>query len=84
MSLLGIFGRNPLPREAPGKNEQVVVQRVLSRVLALTGHTIDDVVNSPIIKRKILGFYKLHNWVQRESEISDLERQWNNLPQARR
>jgi hypothetical protein len=83
MSTLGIFGRAPLPLDPPERNEQVVVQKVLHHVLAFTGHSIDDVVNDPIVKRKVLGFYKLHNWVSRESEISSLERQWNTVPRTR-
>ena len=77
MSILGYFGvRNSMPAPPQQGHEIIVVQKKLNRVLAATGHTIDDVVNSPVIKRKILGFYKLHNWVERQSEISDLNRQW--------
>jgi hypothetical protein len=31
----------------------------------------------PIARRKVAGYFKLHKWVERESEISELERQWN-------
>jgi hypothetical protein len=48
-------------------------------VLAFTGHTIDDVVNDPLAKQKVLGYYKLHRWVERGVEIGALERQWNRL-----
>ena len=41
--------------------------------------SIDDIVNNPIVKNEILGYYKLHLWVARESEISDMERAWNPL-----
>ena len=57
----------------------VQLQNALRRVLSFTGHTIDDVVNDPIAKAKVLGFYKLGRWVERENEVSDLERQWNAL-----
>jgi len=30
-------------------------------------------------KRQVLGYFKLHKWVERESEIGDLERQWNRV-----
>jgi hypothetical protein len=74
------FGRRNVPPPAEGRTEVVQPQRVLARVLAFTGHTIDDVVNDPIVKHKVAGYSKLHNWIDRESEISDLERQWNVTP----
>lgn len=58
-------------------SELVMIQRPLQRVMAFTGHTIDDVINSPIARREVLGYYKLYRWVQRNCEIGELERQWN-------
>ncbi|HXE53535.1 MAG TPA: hypothetical protein VN541_10990 [Tepidisphaeraceae bacterium] len=57
----------------------VLKERALHRVLRFTGHTIDDVVNNPIVKNKIFGYYKLHRLVDRRCEIVDLERQWNSV-----
>jgi hypothetical protein len=82
MSLTNLFNfgrRHPAPPPAGGRTEIVQIQNSLRRVLAFTGHTIDDVVNDPVAKMKVLGFYKLHRWVERENETSDLERQWNPL-----
>ena len=59
------------------RTEHVMIQRPLQRVLAFTRRSIDDVVNDPIAKREVLGYYKLYRQVQREGEVSDLERQWN-------
>lgn len=75
------FLPNSVPRRfgQPPPIEQVQLQRPLARVLAFTRRSIDDVVNCPIAKREVLGYYKLHRWVQRESDIGDLERQWNPL-----
>jgi hypothetical protein len=63
----------------PPALEMVMVRKPLDRVLAFTGRTIDDVVNCPVAKRDVIGYYKLHRWVERQSEIVDLERQWNHL-----
>jgi len=52
-------------------------------VLAFTRRSIDDVVNCPIVKNEVLGYYKLHNWVQRGCEATDLDRWWNG-PTGRR
>ena len=78
LNFLG-FGRPRLSGQAAAATEHVVIRRPLHRVLAFTGRSIDDVVNSPIVKNQVLGYYKLHKWVERESEISDLEKAWNPL-----
>jgi hypothetical protein len=78
MRSLGIGSRRAAQFEEP-KISYVLLQRPLHRVLNFTGHTIDDVVNNPVVKRKVFGFYKLHNFVHRRCEIVDLERQWNSL-----
>jgi hypothetical protein len=57
----------------------ILRQRALHRVLNFTGRTIDDVVNNPIVKNEVLGYYKLHKFIDRRSEIRDLERQWNSI-----
>ena len=59
----------------------VMIKHPLRRVLCFTGHTIDDVVNDPIVKNKVRGYFKLHKLVERRCEIVDLERQWNPLGQ---
>ncbi len=59
--------------------ESVVVQRPLSRIFAFTGLSIDQVVNDPIAKNMVLGYYKLQRNICRGCEIVDLERQWNRM-----
>lgn len=81
MSHHSLFGfRMDLPAKPDGDSHQlVVIQRPLRRVLAFTGRTIDDVINDPVAKFQVQGYYKLHCWIQRQSEISELERQWNSV-----
>ena len=57
--------------------EQMMPARPLHRVLAFTRRSIDDVVNDPIAKREVFGYYKVHKLVERRGEILELERQWN-------
>jgi len=57
--------------------EHVIVQRPLDRILSFTGYSIDDVVNNPIAKHALIGYYKLSRQIHRRSECIDLERQWN-------
>ena len=59
--------------------EHLLVRRPLDRILSFTGRSIDDVVNDPLVKREIAGYYKLSRSVDRASETHDLERQWNPL-----
>jgi len=68
--------RKHLPPPPGGRTEIVQTQRALRRILSFTGKSIDDVVNDPIAKRLVLGYYKLDVWVDREIEVGDLERQW--------
>lgn len=67
---------SPIPE---ARTQYMQQQRALQRVLSFTGHTIHDVINDPIARHKVAGYYKLHKWVERESEIGELERQWNAL-----
>jgi hypothetical protein len=62
-----------------GRTEFLLVQRPLQRILAFTRRSIDDVVNDPIAKNEVLGYYKLHKQVRRAMETRELERQWNSV-----
>ncbi|MBC8105924.1 MAG: hypothetical protein H7Z14_04990 [Anaerolineae bacterium] len=61
------------------KIEHVIVQRPLQRVLAFTRRTIDDVINDPIARNEVRGYFKLYKLVQRGSEVVELEKQWNSI-----
>lgn len=65
--------------DAEPKVSYVMRERALRRVLNFTGRTIDDVVNNPIVKNEVLGYYKLHKFIHRRTEIRELERQWNTV-----
>ncbi len=69
------WGRLPL-RQGQG-SEHVMLRHPLHRVLAFTRRSIHDVVNDPIVKNEVLGYYKLHKQIQRSGEITELERWWN-------
>lgn len=69
-----------LPQRSSAATEHVLRrQDAFHRVLGFTGKTIDDVVNCPIDRREVLGYFKLHRWVERRYEVVELERQWNPL-----
>jgi len=77
LRLLGIGPANDGWRDSgEARTEYVLIQRTLDRIFAFCGLTIDDVVNSPIAKRQVLGYFKLHREVDRTCEVIDLERQW--------
>jgi hypothetical protein len=81
MSLADVFGfrRPQLPQSEGPRTEYLLTQHPLRRVLAFTRRSIDDVVNDPIAKNEVLGYYKLHRQIERRSEVVDLEKQWNAL-----
>jgi hypothetical protein len=81
MSEIGNLGlaRGHLDRQEASAIEYVIVQRALDRILAFTGRTIDDVINDPIARRQVAGYYRLYRQVQRGCETVDLERWWNGL-----
>jgi hypothetical protein len=79
MSLLSGLGI-PSPRRSrldADRTEHVMIQRPLQRVLAFRGRSIDDVVNSRLVKNEIYGYWSLYKQVERTCEVVDLERQWN-------
>ncbi len=61
--------------------EHVMLRRPLQRLLAFRGRSIDDVVNNPIVKNEVLGYWKVLRQIDRRAEIVELERQWNQLGQ---
>lgn len=75
---LGI-GHHFSPARGPANAEQVVPQHALRRVLAFRRCSIDDIVNDPMVKREILGYFKLQNQITRVCETVELERQWNSV-----
>ena len=73
------LSRGFVSADATPRIEHVIVQRPLDRILAFTGRSIDDVVNDPLAKRHVFGYYKLHRWMDRKAEIAEMERAWNPL-----
>ena len=76
-SLLGFGFRRLRPLAEGDRTEHVQIQQPLRRVLAFTGRSIDDVVNSPVAKNEVHTYYKIYRSVQRGCEVVDLERWWN-------
>ena len=61
----------------PAPLVQYASLHALRRILAFTGRSIDDVVNDPIARNQVHGYYKLHRQIERAGEVRDLETQWN-------
>jgi hypothetical protein len=76
---LGLGVRRLAPADAAARTEFLLIQRPLRRILAFTRRSIDDVVNDPIVKREVLGYYKLHKQIACSVEVRELERQWNSV-----
>ena len=80
INALGV-GRRRQFLEHDTRTEHVIVQRPLQRLLAFRRRSIDDVVNSPIVKNEVLGYWKVFKQIERRSEELELEHQWNRLGQ---
>ncbi len=76
INALGIFSPR-IHRDHEQAVEHVMVRRPLQRVLAFSRQSIDDVVNNPLSKNLVRGYYKLYKQIARSSEITELESQWN-------
>lgn len=57
------------------------VQRAdsLRRLLAFAGKSIDDVVNCPFARRRVITYFRIGRQMTRLLEVDALERQWNPL-----
>jgi hypothetical protein len=76
-------GQSPLAvRPLDQATVERVVERRLNRILAFCRLTIHDVVNNPIARNQVLGYYKLSKMIDRRTEIVELERQWNPMGAA--
>jgi len=71
------FSRPRVNLANPDRTEYVMIQRPLRQLLSFTRRSIDDVVNCPVAKREILGYYKLQKQIDRTCETVDLERWWS-------
>ena len=80
LSSLGLGARRHVRDSHPG-TEFVMIQRPLQRLLAFRGRNIHDVVNDPIVKNEVLGYWKVFKQIERGSERLELETQWNSLGQ---
>jgi len=67
----------------PAPIEHRIIRSRLNRILAFTGLSIDDVVNSRIAKNHVRGYFKLSRFIERRDEIVELEKQWNPTGRSR-
>ncbi len=54
-------------------------QSPLRGIFAFIGRSIDDVINDPIARQEVRGYFKLHKQIERSCQVTELERQWNSL-----
>ncbi|MFI5378173.1 MAG: hypothetical protein ACHRHE_02600 [Tepidisphaerales bacterium] len=58
-------------------SQEVLVQRPLLRIMAFLRISIDQVCNDPIAASKVACYYRLQKELDRQTELSELERQWS-------
>lgn len=79
-SSIGLGGQVPGVGKPGNHLVEIVTQRPLQKLLAFRHRSIDDVVNSPLVKNEIRAYWKMHKQIYRQIEIGELERQWNAIP----
>jgi hypothetical protein len=72
-------GGNALGPTDAQRTEHVMIERPLQRILSFCRRSIDDVVNSPLAKNEVLGYWKVYRQIRRGEEVISLEKQWNPL-----
>ena len=50
------------------RGEMFTEGQIISRILDFTGYTIDDVINDPIARNAVRGYYGLYRFVERRCE----------------
>ncbi len=75
---LGIYGSRRAAHE-PAPQHLLVLERPLQKLLEFTHRSIDDVVNCPLAKREVLGYYKLQQQIRRNDEAYQLDKWWGGV-----
>ena len=78
-----LSGPSALSSAIPAPSEHRIIRSRLSRILAFTGLSIDDVVNSRIAKNHVRNYFRLSRSIERREEVAELERQWNPTGRSR-
>ena len=77
-ALTGGVDPSGLPYAGP-RSVYLHTQRPLQRLLEFRRRSIDDVVNSQLVKNELATYWKLQKQIRRGVEIAELERQWNEV-----
>ena len=67
-------GAAKAPGSAQSVHEYQTARLALHRVMEFTGISIDDVINDPIARNHVLGYYRLCLFVERRCDEIGLER----------
>ena len=67
LSLFGGTGGRAI-HGTTGTYEQRISQFILNQVLEYTGHTIHDVINDPLVRYEVTGYYRLYRQLTRRGD----------------
>ena len=71
------FGIPSLPVRSGSNVQRLLVQQPLDRILNFLNRDIHDVINDPIVRGQVYGYFKLDKQIRRLSEVVEMERAWN-------
>jgi hypothetical protein len=78
MSAFGSLGFDfpALPESGHFHSAMFSESQIIGRILEFTGYTINDVINDPIARNAVRGYYGLYRFVERRCEEMD---QWEKV-----
>ena len=59
------------------RTEDVLVQSQLMRIMAFLNISIHQICNDPIARDKVACYYRLQKNIDRQMELTELEKQWS-------
>lgn len=70
MSIIGSLGLDSPQRPSVGERPMAMFSeaQVLGRIFEFTGYTINDVINDPLARNAVRGYYELYRFVERRCE----------------
>jgi hypothetical protein len=85
MSAFGSLGLSfPTRQQAVHFAPQIFSEaQLVARILEFTGYTIDDVINDPIARNAVGGYYRLHRIIEQRCDELQQSRAYHRWPSRR-
>jgi hypothetical protein len=75
LRILGIGSSGPVTSDGTARYQQAISRLALRRILRYRKRTIDDIINNPLVKMEVLGWYRMSRFVERRCDKITSDRQ---------